>query len=135
MSDAHSYPRESVYNDVLRGEIPIWINADGNGYKMRWVDGGPVEVVIPREGTVSMPLVMGMAAGAPRRVQAADRRHDLPKVWPRGRGRVPQGMGLPGQWLRALGTWPGIPCERTVGPSGCCGPRLVPRFLAQRIGT
>ncbi len=65
-ANAHSYPRESVYNDVLRGEIPIWINADGNGYKMRWVDGGPVEVVIPREGTVSMPLVMGMAAGAPR---------------------------------------------------------------------
>ncbi len=65
-ANAHSYPRESIYNDVLRGEIPIWINADGNGYKMRHVDGGPVEVVIPAEGSFSMPLVMGMVTGAPR---------------------------------------------------------------------
>jgi len=64
--NAHSYPRESIYNDVLRGEIPIWINADGNGYKMKYLDGGPVEVVIPAEGSFSMPLVMGMVAGAPR---------------------------------------------------------------------
>ncbi len=60
-----SYPRESIYNAVLRGEVPIWINADGNGYKMRYVDGGPVEVVIPAEGSFSMPLVMGLAQGAP----------------------------------------------------------------------
>ena len=65
--DAHvmAYPRESIYNSVLRGEIPIWINADGNGYKMKHADGGPIEVVIPSEGTFSMPLVMGMVAGAP----------------------------------------------------------------------
>src|SRR5262249_9133906 len=59
------YPRESVYNDVLRGEIAIWINADGNGYKMKWTDKGPVEEVIPKEGSVSMPLVMGRVKGAP----------------------------------------------------------------------
>lgn len=59
------YPRESIYNAVLRGEVAIWINADGNGYKMRHVDGGPVEVVIPAEGTFTMPLVMGMVKGAP----------------------------------------------------------------------
>jgi putative spermidine/putrescine transport system substrate-binding protein len=64
-ANVSSYPRESIYNAVLRGEVPIWINADGNGYKMRWVDGGPIEVVIPREGTFTMPLVMGMAKGAP----------------------------------------------------------------------
>lgn len=64
-ANVHSYPRESIYNDVLRGEIPIWINADGNGYKMRHVDGGEVDVVIPAEGSFSMPLVMGMAKGAP----------------------------------------------------------------------
>jgi putative spermidine/putrescine transport system substrate-binding protein len=59
------YPRESIYNDVLRGEVAIWINADGNGYKMKWVDKGPIEVVIPSDGTLSMPLVMGMVKGAP----------------------------------------------------------------------
>jgi len=60
-----SYPRESIYNAVLRGEVPIWINADGNGYKMKNVDGGPIAVVIPGEGSFSMPLVMGMVKGAP----------------------------------------------------------------------
>jgi len=65
-ANVHSYPRESIYNDVLRGEIPIWINADGNGYKMRHVDGAPVAVAIPEEGSFSMPLVMGMVTDAPR---------------------------------------------------------------------
>jgi putative spermidine/putrescine transport system substrate-binding protein len=65
-----SYPRESIYNAVLRGEIPIWINADGNGYKMKWVDNGPVEVVLPAEGTFTMPLVMGLVKGAPHKEEA-----------------------------------------------------------------
>jgi len=60
-----NYPRDSIYNDVLRGEIPIWINADGNGLKMKYIDGGDIEVVIPKDGSVSMPLVMGMVKGAP----------------------------------------------------------------------
>jgi putative spermidine/putrescine transport system substrate-binding protein len=64
------YPRESVYNDVLRGEIPIWINADGAGYKMKFVDKGDVQVVIPEEGSISMPLVMGMVKGAPHPEEA-----------------------------------------------------------------
>ena len=71
-ANVHSYPRESIYNDVLRGEVPIWINADGNGYKMRYVDGGPIEVVIPEEGSVSMPLVMGMVDGAPHPAATRD---------------------------------------------------------------
>jgi len=71
-ANVHSYPRESVYNDVLRGEIPIWINSDGNGYKMRHVDGGAVDVVIPAEGSVSMPLVMGLVADAPHERAAKD---------------------------------------------------------------
>jgi putative spermidine/putrescine transport system substrate-binding protein len=69
-ANVSSYPRESVYNSVLRGEIPIWINADGNGYKMKHVDGGPVEVVLPAEGTFTMPLVMGLVKGAPRAAEA-----------------------------------------------------------------
>ncbi|HXI14382.1 MAG TPA: extracellular solute-binding protein [Thermoanaerobaculia bacterium] len=65
-----NYPRESIYNGVLSGEIPIWINADGNGYKMKWEDKGPVEVIIPSEGSFSMPLVMGLVKGAPHPVEA-----------------------------------------------------------------
>lgn len=60
-----NYAKDTVYNDVLRGEIPIWINADGNGLKMKYVDKGDIEVVIPSEGTITMPLVMGMVKGAP----------------------------------------------------------------------
>ena len=59
------YAKENSYNELLRGEIPIWINADGNGLKARHVDGAPIEVVIPEEGTITMPLVMGMVKGAP----------------------------------------------------------------------
>jgi len=59
------YAKENSYNELLRGEVPIWINADGNGLKAKWVDEAPIEVVIPSEGTIAMPLVMGMAAGAP----------------------------------------------------------------------
>jgi len=69
-ANVSSYPRESIYNAVLRGEVPIWINADGNGYKMKYVDGGPVEVVIPAEGTFAMPLVMGLVKGAPHADEA-----------------------------------------------------------------
>lgn len=69
-ANVSSYPRESIYNAVLRGEVPIWINVDGNGYKMKHVDGGPVEVVIPTEGTFSMPLVMALVKGAPRKEEA-----------------------------------------------------------------
>ena len=62
--------KESAYNDLVRGEIPIWINADGNGLKAKYVDHAPVEVIIPSEGTVTMPLVMGLVNGAPHRAEA-----------------------------------------------------------------
>jgi putative spermidine/putrescine transport system substrate-binding protein len=65
-----SYPRENIYNGLLRGEIPIWINADGNGLKAKYVDKAPVETVIASEGTITMPLVIGMAKGAPHPKEA-----------------------------------------------------------------
>jgi putative spermidine/putrescine transport system substrate-binding protein len=64
------YAKENSYNELVRGEIPIWINADGNGLKARYVDGAPIEVVIPAEGTVRMPLVMGLVKGAPHQKAA-----------------------------------------------------------------
>ena len=64
------YAKENVYNEFLRGEVPIWINADGNGLKAKYVDHAKVEVVIPAEGTVVMPLVMGMVKGAPHEAEA-----------------------------------------------------------------
>lgn len=64
------YAKDNSYNELLRGEIPIWINADGNGLKAKNVDKAPIEVVIPAEGTITMPLVMGLVKGAPHREEA-----------------------------------------------------------------
>lgn len=63
-ANVSNYAKENSYNDLLRGEVPIWINADGNGLKAKWVDKAPIETVIPSEGTIVMPLVMGMVEGA-----------------------------------------------------------------------
>jgi putative spermidine/putrescine transport system substrate-binding protein len=60
------YSRDASYNPTLRGEIGIWLHADGSGYKMKWVDKGPIEVVIPCEGTVAAPLAMGMVKWSKR---------------------------------------------------------------------
>lgn len=60
------YSRDTSYNPALRGEIGVWIHADGSGYKMKWEDRGPIEVVVPCEGTVSVPLAMGMVRWAKR---------------------------------------------------------------------
>ena len=64
------YAKENSYNDLVRGEVPIWINADGNGLKAKHVDNAPIEVVIPAEGAITMPLVMALVKGAPRPEQA-----------------------------------------------------------------
>lgn len=88
-----NYPRESIYNAVLSGEIPIWINADGNGYKMKWDDKGPIEIVIPKEGSFSMPLVMGLVAGAPH---AADAKKYLDwLLTPEAQGEMARGYFRP----------------------------------------
>ncbi len=60
------YSRDTSYNPALRGEIGVWIHADGSGYKMKWEDKGPIEVVIPCEGTVSVPLAMGLVKWSKR---------------------------------------------------------------------
>jgi putative spermidine/putrescine transport system substrate-binding protein len=60
------YAKENSYNDLMRGEVPIWINADGNGLKAKHGDNAPVEVIIPEEGAITMPLVMALVKGAPR---------------------------------------------------------------------
>ena len=64
------YAKENSYNDLMRGEVPIWINADGNGLKAKHVDNAPIEVVIPAEGAITMPLVMALVRGAPRPPEA-----------------------------------------------------------------
>lgn len=49
---------------VAQGEIPILIDADFNGYKLR-DEGSNVEIVIPEEGSLQIPYIMGLVEGAP----------------------------------------------------------------------
>jgi putative spermidine/putrescine transport system substrate-binding protein len=58
-------PAQTATSAVQQGEIPILIDADFNGYKLAEVDGAPVEVVLPCEGTISVPYVMGLVKDAP----------------------------------------------------------------------
>lgn len=49
---------------VAQGEIPILIDADFNGYKLR-DEGSDVQIVIPQEGSLQIPYVVGLVNGAP----------------------------------------------------------------------
>ena len=57
-------PAQTATAKVAQGEIPILIDTDFNGYKLR-DSGANVEVVIPAEGSLLVPYVVGMVAGAP----------------------------------------------------------------------
>lgn len=58
-------PAQTATAMVQQGEIPILIDADFNGYKLKYIDDAPVEVVIPKEGSISIPYVIGLVKGAP----------------------------------------------------------------------
>lgn len=58
-------PAQTATAMVQQGEIPILIDADFNGYKLANIDGAPVEVVIPCEGSLAIPYVMSLVANAP----------------------------------------------------------------------
>ncbi len=49
---------------VAQGEIPILIDTDFNGYKLR-DEGANVSVVIPEEGSLQIPYIVGLVEGAP----------------------------------------------------------------------
>lgn len=59
-------PKQTSTARLIKGEIPILIDADFNGYRPKIVDGAPIEVVIPEEGTLKIPYVIGLVKGAPR---------------------------------------------------------------------
>ena len=58
-------PKQTAYARVLSGEIPILIDYDFNAYRAKYKDSANVAFVIPTEGTVSVPYVMSLVAGAP----------------------------------------------------------------------
>lgn len=58
-------PAQTATSAVQQGEIPILIDADFNGYQLAEVEGAPIEVVYPCEGSLAIPYVMSLVAGAP----------------------------------------------------------------------
>lgn len=58
-------PAQTATAMVQQGEIPILIDADFNGYKLKYIDNATVEVVIPQEGSISIPYVISLVKGAP----------------------------------------------------------------------
>lgn len=58
-------PKQTSYARVISGEIPILIDYDFNAYRGQYTDKAPVRFVIPKEGTLVFPYVMGLVANGP----------------------------------------------------------------------
>jgi putative spermidine/putrescine transport system substrate-binding protein len=58
-------PKQTSYARVVSGEIPILLDYDFNAYRAQYTDKAPVKFVIPKEGTVVMPYVIGLVKNAP----------------------------------------------------------------------
>ena len=58
-------PKQTSYARVISGEIPILLDYDFNAYRGKYTDKSPVEFVIPKEGSVVFPYVMGLTNKGP----------------------------------------------------------------------
>ena len=58
-------PKQTSYARVVSGEMPILLDYDFNAYRAQYTDKAPVKFVIPKEGTVVMPYVIGLVKNAP----------------------------------------------------------------------
>ena len=58
-------PKQTSYARVISGEIPILLDYDFNAYRGQYTDKAPVQFVIPKEGSVVFPYVMGLVNKGP----------------------------------------------------------------------
>jgi putative spermidine/putrescine transport system substrate-binding protein len=58
-------PKQTSYARVISGEIPILFDYDFNAYRGQYTDKAPVVFVIPKEGTLVFPYVMGLVRNGP----------------------------------------------------------------------
>ncbi len=58
-------PKQTSYARVISGEILILFDYDFNAYRGQYKDSAPVAFVIPKEGTVVFPYIMGLVANGP----------------------------------------------------------------------
>lgn len=58
-------PKQTSYARVVSGEVPILFDYDFNAYRGKYEEDGNFEFVLPCEGSVRVPYVMSLVAGAP----------------------------------------------------------------------
>jgi putative spermidine/putrescine transport system substrate-binding protein len=58
-------PTQTAYARVVSGEIPILFDYDFNAMRGQFTDRAPVRFVLPAEGTISFPYIMGLVANGP----------------------------------------------------------------------
>jgi putative spermidine/putrescine transport system substrate-binding protein len=63
-------PKQTSYARVVSGEIPILFDYDFNAYRAKYSEKGNFEFVIPCEGTVVFPYVVGLVKNAPDKDKA-----------------------------------------------------------------
>jgi putative spermidine/putrescine transport system substrate-binding protein len=63
-------PKQTSYARVVSGEIPILFDYDFNAYRAKYTEQGKFEFVLPCEGSVVFPYVVGLVKGAPNKAKA-----------------------------------------------------------------
>jgi len=58
-------PLQTSYARVVSGEIPILFDYDFNAMRAQFTEGADTRFVLPSEGTVSFPYIMGLVANGP----------------------------------------------------------------------
>ena len=63
-------PKQTSYARVVSGEMPILLDYDFNAYRAKYSEKGNFEFVIPCEGSVVYPYVIGLVKNAPDKDKA-----------------------------------------------------------------
>jgi putative spermidine/putrescine transport system substrate-binding protein len=63
-------PKQTSYARVISGEMPILLDYDFNAYRAKYTEKGNFEFVIPCEGSVVFPYVVGLVKNAPDKEKA-----------------------------------------------------------------
>jgi putative spermidine/putrescine transport system substrate-binding protein len=63
-------PKQTSYARVVSGEMPILLDYDFNAYRAKYSEKGSFEFVIPCEGSVVFPYVVGLVKNAPDKDKA-----------------------------------------------------------------
>lgn len=67
MGNVRMVEKTTEYDKFVKGEIPIWLTYDWNGYRAKYIGGlgDDVEIVIPSDGSITAPYAISLVKGAP----------------------------------------------------------------------